>query len=555
MAEDRNDGGGSSVPPLSANRAVASSNKLMSDDPLHANRIRAIFEVMGEGVVLQDANSQILSSNLSAARLLGLTEDELVGRTSLDPRWRLVGSDGGVLPPHEQPSMLCLRSGAPVRDFVLGVDLPLGGRRWLKVSSMPIFEDGSAAPTQTVTTFSDITEITEQQALVEAALSEATQASATKQEFLANISHELRTPLHGIIATATALGRSALDSRQQELLGIILESSRSLESLLSDLLDIARLDAGRLSIRESPFVLAHEVRSAVGLMQSMAVAKGLTLRSDISPDCEARFVGDAFRVRQILVNLISNAVKFTAAGSIMVRANVTGPSAAGSFNDITLSVADTGIGIAADTVDRLFQRFEQADPSATRPYGGSGLGLAISKALSELMGGRIEVVSRPGEGSTFTLKVSLMRAADEVNNAATERGAPPGEAGLRVLLAEDHAVNRRIMEITLEPLASKVECVSDGEEALAVLLSQRFDVAILDVQMPKMDGISVAKAVRQSEATSGSPALPIVIVTAGSAEQYRDAVAKLGRAAFLSKPLRAEALYECLEELLHQQGQ
>ena len=165
--------------------------------------------------------------------------------------------------------------------------------------------------------------------------------------------------------TATALGRSTLDSRQRELLGLIDESSNSLECLLSDLLDIARLDAGRLSIGESPFVLSEEIRSAVGLMQSMAGAKGLTLSSDINSESEARFLGDAFRVRQILVNLISNAVKFTAAGSILVRAKVTGPSAAGSPNDITLSVTDTGIGMSADTVDRLFQRFEQADSSTT----------------------------------------------------------------------------------------------------------------------------------------------------------------------------------------------
>jgi PAS domain S-box-containing protein len=176
-----------------------------------------MFDAMDEGVVLQDASSRILSSNPSAARLLGLTEEELTGRTSLDPRWRLVRADGTDLPPREQPSMQCLSTGKPVRNFVLGVDIPGGARRWLKISSVPIFEDGFALPVQTVTTFSDITELKQQQILLDSALSDAKQAMIAKQEFLANISHELRTPLHGIIATTTALGRSALDSRQREL--------------------------------------------------------------------------------------------------------------------------------------------------------------------------------------------------------------------------------------------------------------------------------------------------------------------------------------------------
>jgi PAS domain S-box-containing protein len=551
MAQDRNYNRENDALPAPRESPDTSSINGKVGVRLRQDHIQAMFDAMEEGVVLQDASSSIISSNSSAARLLGLTEDELVGRTSLDPRWRLVRADGTDLPPQEQPSMQCLSGGRPIRNSVLGVDIPAGGRRWLKICSVPIYEDGFAQPTQTVTTFSDITELHEQQILLDSALSAAKLAVIAKQEFLANISHELRTPLHGIMATATTLGRSTLDSRQRELVGIIDDSCQSLESLVSDLLDITKLDAGQLPIKESALVLEQEIRSVVGLMQSAAAAKGLTLRTQIAFDRNAMFIGDALRIRQILVNLISNAVKFTEAGLVTVRADVMGSSAAGSLNDVTLSVTDTGIGIAPHMMDRLFQRFEQADRAATRSYGGSGLGLAICKGLSELMGGKIEVTSRPGEGSTFALKVSLRRAGSiPASDAVTEAGASLGGAQLSVLLAEDHPVNRRIMEILLEPVAHKVLSVRDGEEALAVLSSQRFDLAIFDIQMPKMDGISLAKSVRQSEASQGSVALPIVILSASSSQQHRDEVAQLGRASFLAKPLRAEALYECIQELV-----
>ncbi|MCX7356526.1 MAG: ATP-binding protein [Alphaproteobacteria bacterium] len=551
MAQDRNYSRENTARHEPQANPTATPTKGSIEARLSEQHIRAMFDAMDEGVVLQDASSRILSSNPSAARLLGLTEEELTGRTSLDPRWRLVRADGTDLPPREQPSMQCLSTGKPVRNFVLGVDIPGGARRWLKISSVPIFEDRFTLPVQTVTTFSDITELKQQQILLDSALSDAKQAMIAKQEFLANISHELRTPLHGIIATATALGRSALDSRQRELVGIIDDSGQSLDSLVSNLLDMAKLDAGRLSIRESTFALEREIRSVVGLMQSAATEKGLELRTQIAFNRDARFVGDALRIRQILVNLISNAVKFTDTGSVTISANVIGSTTAGSLDEVTISVTDTGIGIAPDMVDRLFQRFEQADRSATRRYGGSGLGLAISKGISELLGGRIEVTSKLGEGSTFSLKISLRRAGVvAASEAANETGARPSGAQLSVLVAEDHPVNRKILDVLLEPIAHKVVSVADGEEALKVLSSERFELAILDVQMPKMDGISLAKAVRRSEASQGSVALPIIILSASDSEQNRNAVAQLGRASFLAKPLRTQALYDCIEELL-----
>ena len=369
-------------------------------------------------------------------------------------------------------------------------------------------------------------------------------ANRAKSEFLANMSHEIRTPLNGVMGVASALGRTALDPAQAEMVGLIEISAQTLEAILADVLDIARVESGRLELKAEPFDLADCLGSAAALFQPAVAAKGLGFELDVAPGADGAFVGDVVRLRQIVCNLLSNAVKFTAEGRVALSARAE-PD--GDHTRLTLTVRDTGIGFSPEVKARLFERFEQADGSITRRYGGTGLGLAISRALAEAMGGALDGGSEPGRGATFVLTLTLERARTAVPAAPRQaHSVVAADRAPRVLLAEDHAINRKVVELLLGQVGVDLTCVENGAEAVEAAAAGGFDLILMDMQMPVMDGLTAIRAIREAERSTSGPATPIWALSANALPEHVEASLNAGADGHLSKPISAQALLDVL---------
>ena len=391
----------------------------------------------------------------------------------------------------------------------------------------------------------DVTEkVAAEQALREATAA-AEAANAAKSDFLANMSHDIRTPLNGVIGIVDALSRTDLTPEQAEMVSLIASSGITLERLVSDILDVSKIEAGHLDLESRPFDLDEALAAPLDVMRLRAEAKGLTF--DIRRDADARglFVGDSTRIRQVLENLLSNAIKFTHQGSVAVAIAMDEDS--DGLTQLTLRVEDTGVGFAPDHAARLFDRFSQADATITRRFGGTGLGLSICRSLVELMGGRISAASTPGVGSRFTVEIPLVRAASLTDHdarqraRATEAERPIG--ALRVLLAEDHPVNQRVVQLILAAHAMTVVTVGDGEQALAAFQAETFDLVLMDMQMPGMDGLTATRAIRRMEADRPARArTPIVMLSANAMAEHRDQAQAAGADLHVPKPITAASL-------------
>ena len=370
-----------------------------------------------------------------------------------------------------------------------------------------------------------------------------------QSEFLANMSHEIRTPLNGVTAIAGAQERTRLTARQAEMVRIIASSGATLERLLSDVLDLSRIETGAVEIEREPFHLAEAVRAVTALAGARAEGKGLDLRLIIDPAAESFVEGDSVRVKQVLTNLISNAVKFTEMGHVAVSVERSG-----EVNGTPLwrfVVADTGVGFDPSQKSRLFGRFQQADGSVTRRFGGSGLGLAISNQLTALMGGELDAASRPGEGSTFTLRLALPPARAPVLPAAPATSQPASELDrpLRILLADDHPTNRRVVQVLLADLDVDLTCVEDGRQAWEAYATQPFDIVLMDMQMPVMDGLTAVEHIREHERAHCMARAPIVMLTANALPEHQAASLAAGADIHMTKPIEPGKLFAVLQSL------
>jgi PAS domain S-box-containing protein len=504
-------------------------------------QFRTIFAAMREGVVLQDRTSTILRHNPAAAALLGLTHNQLLGKSSVDSDWRIVDASGAPLSVEAQPSMVCLATGEPVLNFVLGVHLPTGGLRWLSINSLPIFDKVGEPPTLTVTSFIDVTELRERETELRDAVEMAERASQVKSQFVANVSHEIRTPLNGIIALASALRQSPLTDRQREMIEIIVDSGAALESILSALLDLAKIEAERMELEIVPFGLEDLVRSATDLFKIKADNKGLGFDVSVVAPPGARYSGDAQKIRQIVWNLLANAIKFTDAGDIAVRVQVDGPDPA--EQTLLIEVRDTGVGLSPDMEGLLFEPFIQGDASVTRRFGGTGLGLTICRALARMMGGDIEAAPGAEQGSVFRLRTPVAIAEPEILSPVESE--TDLASAVKILLVEDNPNNRRVVELLLEPTGAQLVMAENGAEALTLLAAQRFDLILMDMQMPVMDGLTATREVRRLEAGAGAGGqpTPIVMMTANASREHRDAAFAAGADGFITKPVTPATLY------------
>ena len=384
---------------------------------------------------------------------------------------------------------------------------------------------------------------------VEAARDAAEAATQVKSEFLANMSHEIRTPLNGVLGMAQALQARALDPESREMVATIRDCGANLMSILNDVLDLSKIEAGRLDIAPVDSSLLHTVGQVHALFLPAAQEKhvGLTLVSEMPQTELLRF--DPVRVRQCISNLVSNAVKFTREGHVEIRLAAK-PADAGRVR-VTIEVADTGIGMDEHTCSRLFEAFSQADASTTRKFGGTGLGLAISRRLARLMGGDIVVYSRTGEGSVFVLTFladppSASSAKPDAHHAAV--GTAMRLRGARVLLTDDNAINRQVARLFLQPQGAEITEAINGREALDALAREPFDLVLLDVHMPVMDGVETIRRIR--EAAGSWRDIPVIALTADAMAGDRERLLAIGMTGYVSKPIDQTELLSTISAVL-----
>jgi PAS domain S-box-containing protein len=397
----------------------------------------------------------------------------------------------------------------------------------------------------------DVTERLREEAEMEAAKVAAEAANRAKSDFLANMSHEIRTPLNGVIGVVAALGQTELTAAQREMVELIQSSGATLERLVSDILDVSKIEAGHLTIEERAFDLDAELGGLLDITRMRAEEKGLAFRVEHGEGARGLFRGDGIRIRQVLGNLLSNALKFTAQGQIVARIEVVDPATADEASWLRLEVADTGVGFDPDFAAVLFQRFSQADTTITRRFGGTGLGLSISKTLVEMMGGQIVAESEPGRGSLFRVTIPLTRTSSLAGLDAPAAGAAiapgalldGGRGALRVLLAEDHPINQKVVQLILGPYGAEVTVVENGVLAVEAFKASSFDLVLMDMQMPVMDGLAATRAIRVHERDFGGGArTPIVMLSANAMAHHRHDALAAGADLHVAKPVTAVAL-------------
>ena len=509
-------------------------------------RLREALNVLPEGIVFLDNEGRYVLWNDAYAEIYEKSADLFREGVKLADTLR-IGVERGDYPQaigREEEWLserMDLLNNPGVRH-----EQRLANGRWILIEERKTHDGG------TIGIRIDISDMKAQAEKLEIALAEAQAANQAKSDFLANMSHEIKTPLNGVIGLADVLSRTKLDPNQRDLLQTIMASAGDLNNLLGDLLDFSKLEAGKVSVESLPFDLGDTALHCMARFRANAAEKGLDLRYSADIGSPAVVMGDQGRLKQILSNLLSNAVKFTAEGHVALH---IGRDAAGGA---VISVTDTGVGFEAAKADRLFGRFEQADASTTRQFGGTGLGLSICRQLAELMGGTIVAEGRPGHGATFTVTLPLPPAAIETEapEAVVEPVADVAPAAegdyppLRIMLVDDNATNRKVVQLMLAQVGAETTACENGEEAVNAFNRAPFDLILMDLQMPVMDGLSATRAIREIERVQSKFRTPLVVLSANVSPSDRAGTAEAGADAHLGKPIRAEELLTTMMTVL-----
>jgi len=540
------------------------ANRLASSEA----RYRAMFEAVGQPIVTIDEHGTVDAFNRAAERLFGYRAADMVGgpMTRLMPTAMGAVHDG-LLATYRESDASAPRS--EIRELI--------GRR----------KDGSEFPLEVTLAgwregdrryvtgaLRDVTAQREIEASLRRAKEAADQANRAKGEFLATMSHEIRTPMNGVLGALALVEGPNLNEEQRQLLDVANRSGNALLQIIDDILDLSKLEAGKAEVEPVDFELRAVLGDSIDLLEPTACGRGLILTREVASAVPDRVRADLRRIRQVLVNLVGNALKFTNRGGVSVRVGLEGAgagaragaeagngAAAGGFF-LRFEVADTGIGIPDDVQPTLFRRFTQADSSTTRRFGGTGLGLAISRELVTLMGGRIGVVSAEGKGSTFWFTVRCESAADPSAGVPTAPCAPesqpvagngPGSGtaqvpGLHVLVAEDNEINRDIVVTMLRRAGHRVTAVEDGLQAVRLVEEGSFDLVLMDVQMPVMDGVTATRHIRTMPGEAAR--LPIVALTGNVMPGHRAEYLAAGMTAYLTKPIVSADLFDVLASVV-----
>ncbi|WP_309627954.1 ATP-binding protein [Brevundimonas sp.] len=506
------------------------------------NHLREAIDTMPDGLGFYDADDRLLIWNARYAEV----NPEVTSALAVGVRFRdmlQLGIDNGLYEDAVGREQDWIEERLAARGRLSNtMEQQIAGDRWLRVQDRRTSNGGI------VTVVNDITDLKRDAKSLAEARDASEAANRAKSEFLANMSHEIRTPLNGVIGLTQALARTDLAPDQREMLDLIQSSGHTLQTLLSDILDLARVESGRLEIADEVFDLSRAVNDAAQLYREPASDKGLQFFVEIEPEAAVWVRGDVVRVKQILTNLVSNAVKFTTTGFVSLTACV-GKDRAGA-PIMRFTVEDTGVGFDAAAKARLFTRFEQADGTITRRFGGTGLGLAICRQLADMMGGELDCESEPGGGSAFILTLPLVVAeapAAPVEVAATTHDASEGR--LRVLVADDHPTNRKVVELILSQAPIDLVQAENGAEALEACRTQAFDMVLMDMQMPVMDGLTAVREIRLHELAMGRARAPIVMLTANALPDHVAAAKAAGADRHLAKPFDAAELLALVAEL------
>ncbi len=487
-------------------------------------------------IVRVDADNRFTYVNHAYCRLFGKSRDELIGK-QFEP---LVHEDDldatleAMKSLEHPPWRAVMEQRAWTRD----------GWRWISWEDSAVLDrEGNLIEIQGIGR--DITELKE-------ARHRAEEASRLKSEFLANMSHEIRTPMNGVIGMNSLLLDTDLTDEQRDFSGVVDASARALLRVIDDVLDVSKIEAGKLDLNNTEFDLSSLLEEIVAAMSLRVREKDLSLECVIEPDVPLQLRADPDRLRQILSNLVDNAIKFTHRGGVEVHAGLDSRAAVGAGNVILrFSVRDTGIGIAEEQLGLLFRPFGQLDASMTRRYGGTGLGLVISRKLAVLMGGDVSVQSREGEGSEFCFTVTAepVERDEAADGAADPRRSGEGGrlfpdlsgCGARILVVEDNAINQKVVLGILDKLGLEAGAVDNGRDALRELETASWDLVLMDLQMPVMDGLEATRAIRRA-AGSGRPQVPIIAMTAHAMEGDRNRCLEAGMDDYIAKPVTRESM-------------
>jgi PAS domain S-box-containing protein len=529
-------------------RDVTESRRISDELETTKNELKVTFDTISEGVVVQAPSGEIISCNPAACRILLLTEDQLRGKTSLDPDWNCIKEDGSPFPGDEHPAMLSLSLNKSIYNTIMGVRIHEGITTWININA-ELLPDGKGV----VTTFSDISErkIMEDNKLrlvaLEASNKVAEDALRAREEFLANMSHEIRTPMNSIIGLSNLMEKAGtLNEKQRSYLDVIQLNSDNLLNIINDILDYSKLESGKFEIEKIDIHLPDTIKNIVSSMQVLADKNNIHIRTAIDSKLPIFIKGDGLRISQILTNLISNAIKFSEGKDIYVELIME------SYSDgqvtFTTKIVDHGIGIAADKIEDILKPFTQETSSTTRKYGGTGLGLSIVSKLLQYMGSDLEIVSVIGEGSVFSFTLTQEIGSQQIQSNTTYDKLV---GKYYILLVEDNQFNQLVAVDTLMEWNPNFEIMiaNNGQEACDILKTTCFDIILMDIQMPIMDGYTATKTIRNSDSYYKN--VPIVAMTAHASSLEVEKCLNIGMNGYLSKPFYQKDLFDKISSIIY----
>jgi PAS domain S-box-containing protein len=529
-------------------RDVTEKHKITKELEIAKNELKATFDSLTEGVVVQIPSGEIISCNPAASRILKLSEDQMMGKTSMDPDWNAIKEDGSPFSGEEHPAMAALKSGKSIYNTIMGVRIKEDEPSWININAQ-LLPNGAGV----VCTFSDVTERKQMEEnrlkLIELQSSNrlAEETLKAREEFLANMSHEIRTPMNAIIGLSNLMEKAGeLNEKQKSYLDVIQLNSDNLLGIINDILDYSKLESGKFEMETTDFNISDSIKNIVSSMQVLADNHEIQLYTNIDAKLPSFVKGDSLRYSQILTNLLSNAIKFSNRNDVNVEVSLI--EDLGAKIKFVTKVIDHGIGIAHDKIKDILKPFTQETTSTTRKYGGTGLGLSIVSKLLEFMGSELKIESELGKGSIFSFEL-ILEKGQQILVSKQEKITLKGK--YRLLLVEDNQFNQLVATDTLIDWNSNfdISIANNGQEALDILQKNTFDLILMDIQMPVMDGYTATRLIRSSNQAFSNT--PIVAMTAHASSLEVEKCLSMGMNAYIPKPFNQQDLYEKIARIIY----